>query len=410
MKKGFYFFLLLLPAITFGQYLGSGSVSQGTATAISGNLYNCAGGRIATVGTITAVDNSTWTVPAQVNFTNTAFPFASDLYNACNGFTYSTSSSALAALTGSDIVVIDPTGEVITAYIFADNYFEMYVNGVQVGKDKVPYTEFNSSIVRFKVNRPFTIAMLLVDWEEHLGIGSELNGPSAYHDGDGGMVAVFKDANNNTIDITGNDWKAQTFYTSPITDLTCPTENGTQRLSGNCSTQDSNNGLSYYALHWSKPANWTSASFNDATWPNATLYTNATIGVSNKPSYMNFTSIFDDPTKDAQFIWSTNVILDNEVIVRHTVSAASSIFENKDLNDNIKLYPNPIKNEFYIDLGDKLKSDDISKISIYNSIGERIFESNTYSKSIKLESVASGVYFVKISVGEFTVTKKLIVN
>ncbi len=51
------------------------------------------------------------------------------------------------------------------------------------------------------------------------------------------------------------------------------------------------------------------------TWPNATEFTNAVIGVDNKPAYTNFTDIFDNSANDAKFIWSTNVILDNEVIV-----------------------------------------------------------------------------------------------
>jgi hypothetical protein len=50
----------------------------------------------------------------------------------------------------------------------------------------------------------------------------------------------------------------------------------------------------------------------------ATTYTNDTVGVHNKPAYMNFTAIFDAPGADAQFIWSSNLILDNLVIVRRT--------------------------------------------------------------------------------------------
>lgn len=45
----------------------------------------------------------------------------------------------------------------------------------------------------------------------------------------------------------------------------------------------------------------------------------STIGVDNKTAYTNFTDIFDNAANDAQFIWSSNVILDNEVMVRKTV-------------------------------------------------------------------------------------------
>ena len=55
---------------------------------------------------------------------------------------------------------VDAGGEeTFAAYIFADNYFELYVNGKLLGVDAIPFTPFNSSVVRFKANRPFTIAV-----------------------------------------------------------------------------------------------------------------------------------------------------------------------------------------------------------------------------------------------------------
>jgi Secretion system C-terminal sorting domain len=409
MKKLIFF--LLFTTNIFAQYTGTGSVTQGLATTITiANLYStCSvGSRVAALGTITATDNSTWTVPAVTNFTNASFPFASDLNNACNGNNYATSSAALSALNGSDIVTIDATGEVITAYIFADNYFEMYINGVAVGKDKVPFTEFNSSIVRFKVNRPFSIAMLLVDWEERMGVGAETNGGFTYHIGDGGMVAIFKDASNNVIAKTGSDWKAQTFYTSPIMNLTCATESGTSRLSTTCSTADSNSGTTYYGLHWARPANWTTASFDDSTWPSATTYTNTVIGVDNKPSYTNFVNIFDDATNDAQFIWSKNVVLDNEVIVRKTIASLGTN-EIQFIESKINLYPNPAKNTIHLDIDSSIQNE-IHKISIYNLLGELVFSSDKYLETISVSNFSSGMYVVKISTSEFEISRKLIVE
>ncbi len=392
------------------QYTGTASVTQGLATNITtANLLACTGGRVAAVATITASDNTTWVVPAITNFANATFPFASDLNNACNGNNFATSTTALASLNGSDIVTIDAAGEVITAYIFADNYFEMYINGIPVGKDKVPFTQFNSSIVRFKVNRPFTIAMLLVDWEERLGVGAETNGGFQYHCGDGGMVAVFKDASNNIVAKTGTDWKAQTFYTAPIMNLACATEIGTSRLSANCSTADSNSGTNYYGLHWARPTNWTTANFNDSTWPNATTYSNAAIGVDNKPAYTNFTNIFDDVSNDAQFIWSKNLILDNEVIVRKTVTSNLSSIENNLKFNQIKLFPNPTKNEININIDDSIH-DEIQKITVNNLLGELVFSSDKYLKTISLSNFPTGIYIIKISGSEFEIAKKLIIE
>lgn len=34
---------------------------------------------------------------------------------------------------------------------------------------------------------------------------------------------------------------------------------------------------------------------------------------------MNFRDVFDDPAVDADFIWSSNLVLDNLVLMRRTV-------------------------------------------------------------------------------------------
>lgn len=314
------FFLVGLTACeksVTGAYSGTASVTVGLAATTTENLYP-KGVRVAGVGTITASDNTVWTVPAEVNFTNTSFPTASDLYNP-DGNKYASSNEALAALNATNIIEVDPDGEVITAYVFADNYFELYINGVPVGKDAIPFTDFNSHLLQFKVKRPFTIAMKLVDWEERLGLGCETNKLKKYHPGDGGVVAVFKDVSGNVVCKTDAQWKAQTFYIAPIKDYGCVTESGTTRYSTNCDTEDVRNGEGFAALHWKVPGDWMQKTFDDSSWPNATIYSNATIGVDGKSAYTNFTDIFDNASNDAEFIWSTNVILDNEVIVRRVV-------------------------------------------------------------------------------------------
>ncbi|SMD32809.1 hypothetical protein SAMN04488029_1160 [Reichenbachiella faecimaris] len=299
-----------------GDYTGTGSVTQGLGTTTVSNLFPD-GQRIAATGTITASDDTEWILPAEVNFTDDSFPFASDLSNSY-GNSYNSASEALAALDGSDIIEIDGSGEVITGFIFADNYFELYVNGEPVGKDAVPFTDFNSHIVRFRVERPFTLAMKLVDWEENLGLGSEKQATD-YHAGDGGMVAFFQDEQAATIAITNSTWKAQTYYIAPVQDLSCLSEDGQARLSSSCSTADAEDGSDFYGVHWELPSDWMKESFDDSEWPSATTYTNNEIGVDNKESYTNFTDIFDKPADDAEFIWSSNVVLDNEVLVRYTV-------------------------------------------------------------------------------------------
>lgn len=301
------------------EYTGSGGFTYGIAETIIENLFED-GIRVSGVGEIDDEDGNTWTVPADVLYEDDSMPFASDLHNIyVDGHDYESAEEALAALDGDDIIEVDEDGEVITAYIFADNYFELYVNGVAVGKDPVPFTDFNSNIVRFRVNQPFDVAFLLVDWEENLGTGTEDNqGYSAYA-GDGGLVAVFKDADEEVISITDDTWKAQTYYTAPIYDASCLTEEDNQRLSTDCSTESSDDASALSGVHWSTPDGWMEEGYDDSDWPDAVTFENETVVVDNKESYTNFVDIFDDSENDAQFIWSSNLVLDNEILIRTTI-------------------------------------------------------------------------------------------
>ena len=140
------------------------------------------------------------------------FRSLTDLYNPCTGVTPPDLSQV--DLTTVPVHVIDVSGDTITGFLFCDNYFELYINGILIGVDPVPFTPFNSCIVRFKVSRPYTIAVKLVDWEEHLGIGTEIQPADSFHLGDGGFIAQFSDGT-----VTDSTWKAQAFYIAPIENL-----------------------------------------------------------------------------------------------------------------------------------------------------------------------------------------------
>ncbi len=241
--------IMMLHQPLAAQYVGMASVSQGRATTTQQNLYTCPKGRVTNVGTVSSKDGKVWTMPAAVRFSDPTFPKSSDLHNVCTGVNHATSAQAVAALSPANIVTVDPDGELITCFIFADNYFEMAIIGTPVDKDNVPYTQFNSSLLQFRVKRPFTTAIHAVDWEENLGLGTELSG-SPYHAGDGGVVAVFRDEKGAIVD--------------------------------------------------------------------------------NKPAYTNFTDVFDNPAADARFIWSSSLILDNEILLRTVVPGTTSVRSSKE--------------------------------------------------------------------------------
>ena len=114
---------------------------------------------------MTSADGHRWTVPAPVE----EGPLAVDLFNNCTGQGDNPDYARQLQTT-----VIDTDGVEITAWIFADNYFELYVNGRFVARDPVPMTPFNSNVVRFRAKYPITYAIKAVDWETRVGVGMRI--------------------------------------------------------------------------------------------------------------------------------------------------------------------------------------------------------------------------------------------
>ena len=286
------------------------------------NLYVCpekvSNYRLSAVGTIKATDGTVITVPAVTAWQTHKgeLPRAAELYNECARATPATSAEATIMLGKLPVVEIDPDGEVITGYLVADNYYEMWVNGKLVAVDAVPYTPFNSAIVRFKVKRPYTLAFKLVDWEENLGLGSELFQGAPWHPGDGGLVARFSDGT-----VTDSTWKAQSFYIGPLAspddvvekrgNVHDTTKFGrTHPLKTRPTCQDR-----CFAVHYPIPAGWETRAFDDTAWPRAFEYTDEEIGVTGLPAYTRYPELFNG----SRWIWSQNLVFDNVVIARKVV-------------------------------------------------------------------------------------------
>lgn len=393
-----------------GQYVGSGSVSQGLATTTMANLLaGCAGARVSGVGTITSTDGKTWTVPAATEYASKKF--LADLYNQCNGVVPANINAA--NLNAVPTVVIDPAGETITGFLFGDNYFELYVNGILVGADPVPFTPFNSCVVKFKVSRPYTMALKLVDWEENLGIGSENNGGNPFHAGDGGFIATFSDGT-----ATDSTWRAQTFYIAPIQDLRTVVElpDNTRSTAAAPTSPTCNN--SCYAVHYSIPSDWKEKSFDDKIWPRAKLYTPAAVGANN-PAYINFLSTWGN----AQFIWSSNLILDNVVLARKTVSGTTGVNDESATPNSFALlqnYPNPFWSEGNPETMIKYQIPEAANVQlkIYDLFGrematlvDQFQQPGSYAVSFDAQkhALASGIYFYSLKAGRFRQTRKAIV-
>ena len=326
-------------------------VVQGPATTfVADFLYDCPvvvdNWRPGAVALATATDGTQIRVPAETMFEQGVGPLSTDLYNECTDVTPADSSGVDPE--AAPIIEVDADGEVISGFIVADNYYELYVNGTLVSVDNTPYTPFNSSIVRFRVNRPYTLAFKLVDWDEHMGLGMELfpQGPESdrmesgdpWFLGDAGLTIRLSDGT-----VTGDHWKAQSFSISPLDspDDVIERDDGVHDTSAfgrinrgftrpNCATEAPDvtgntrlfPELAYlpndcYAVHYPIPDGWESPDFDDSDWPQAFEYLDDEVSTPRGlPAYFRYTDLFEG----ASFIWTSSLVLDNLVIARHTVN------------------------------------------------------------------------------------------
>lgn len=275
-----------------GEALGDFSLTSGCTT----NARFESGGS----GVVTTDDGQEIILPMEVN----EGAGTVDMYNDCTS-----NGDNPDYLNQLETIVIDEDGEVITAHIFADNYFELYINGQFVGRDNINFIPFNSTAVRFQASYPLTIAVNMADWETHYGIGMEYD---RYNVGDAGFIMWM----DNGV-VTNADWKVYPVYIAPLDDPACVVEDefGNADASG-CSISPEcsrNNPEMCRALHYVLPENWMMPDFDDSNWQTATLY-NAE-DVTNQPGYADYAGRFGD----AMFIWSPSLKLDNHVVARYTV-------------------------------------------------------------------------------------------
>ena len=307
--------VLALPALAQPAPTAARHVTQGLAERTVDNIAVCGrpapNSRLSALGRITAQDGTALVVPAATSFTTG--PRLPDLFNLCTGTT--PERFAEVDLARLPVVEIDRDGEVITASLIGDNYFELWVNGRLVGVDAHPYTPFNSSIVRFRVKRPYTLALLLVDWEERLGLGMETMRGDDWFAGDGGVIARFSDGT-----VTDASWRAQSFYIAPLARPEDVVERGAVH-------DTSALGRTYpdvrvpecrercFAVHYPLPANWAARDFDDSAWPRAAEFTDAEVGVTSLTGYTRYPEAF----AGARWIWSSSLVFDNLVVARRTV-------------------------------------------------------------------------------------------
>ncbi|UOA32789.1 hypothetical protein DSM110093_02593 [Sulfitobacter sp. DSM 110093] len=209
------------------------------------------------------------------------------------------------ALTATALLALYATNlsaEVFSADVWADNWFEMHINGEQVAIDSVPITterSFNAESFQFEAERPFTIGLVAKDFIEN-DTGLEYIGTGRQQMGDGGIIAQILDATGAPVAVSNADWQCQVIHTAPL-DKACEDEANPVAGEGVCDNDITD-----------EPEGWDVAGFDASHWPQADVYTAAQ--VDPKMGYGDVTW-----TGTAEFIWGPDLEQSNTVLCRLTV-------------------------------------------------------------------------------------------
>ena len=216
------------------------------------------------------------------------------------------------------LAVPTPTHAVVSksiafqAEVWADNWFALYVNGKKVGEDSVPITtekSFNSEKIKFSATYPLTIAVIAKDFTENAS-GLEYIGKPNQQIGDAGIILQIREViSNRVIAQTAHDWRVLTVNKAPL-NSECVTSNDPIN---DCKSSNTK-----------VPSTWASPSYKDTSWKFATEFSKEAIGV--KDGYFDFTW-----TPFAALIWSSDLKLDNIILLRKVIKAAPTVSASKSL-------------------------------------------------------------------------------
>lgn len=193
--------------------------------------------------------------------------------------------------------------DTFSADVWADNWFELRVNGTQVAEDSVPITterSFNAESFDFTAERPFVLGLVAKDFKEN-DTGLEYIGTRRQQMGDGGVILQIRDASGATVVVSNSDWQCHVIHTAPL-DKSCEGEDDPVAGKAPCDFDVSK-----------EPVGWDRAAFDASSWANASVYSEAEVD----PKFG-----YDEIAWDASaaLIWGPDLEQSNTILCRLTVN------------------------------------------------------------------------------------------
>lgn len=194
------------------------------------------------------------------------------------------------------------TAETFYADVWADNWFEMRINGAQVAEDSVPITterSFNAESFEFEAERPFVIGLVAKDFKQD-DTGLEYIGSRRQQMGDGGVILQITDATGQIVAVSNTDWHCMVTHTGPL-DKSCESVADPVAGEGACT---------FEAME--EPQGWDLAGFDTSGWSRASAYSEQ--AVDPKDGYDRIRWV-----NEAELIWGPDLEQSNTVLCRLTV-------------------------------------------------------------------------------------------
>ncbi|WP_299924367.1 PEBP family protein [uncultured Pelagimonas sp.] len=192
--------------------------------------------------------------------------------------------------------------ETFSADVWADNWFEMRINGQQVAEDSVPITterSFNAESFTFDAEQPFVIGVVAKDFKEN-DTGLEYIGSRRQQMGNGGLILQIKNAAGESVAVSNEAWQCLVIHSAPL-DKSCEGESNPVAGEGACGFEAS-----------TEPSGWDLAGFDASDWPMADLYTETEVSPKQGYDKIKWDS-------NAELIWGPDLEQSNTILCRLTV-------------------------------------------------------------------------------------------
>ncbi|MEM1079058.1 MAG: PEBP family protein [Pseudomonadota bacterium] len=209
---------------------------------------------------------------------------------------------SLSALVASIALSSPVLAESYSVDVWADNWFEMRVDGVRAAEDSVPITterSFNRESFSFTAEPPFVIGLVAKDFIEN-DTGLEYIGTSRQQMGDGGVILQVRNSIGEVVAVSDTTWQCRVIHTAPL-DKSCAKVGKPIAGEGPC-------GFEIFG----EPRGWDKADFDALGWMPASAY--SVNQVDPKGGYDEV-----DWAEGAELIWGPDLEQSNTVLCRYTV-------------------------------------------------------------------------------------------